>query len=132
MKCKNAKLCDRIFISSSVSVVGTDLVINIPQNVFINGFTGCLVIAQNIPDEATINIPVVITIGDDTTTTYPLINKCCIPVTASGLRTRTRYPFRVFTTQTSATFKLLCGVPCAHNNLQGIPIAGATAPATGG
>jgi hypothetical protein len=132
MKCTNSRLCNRINISSSVSVVGTDLVITIPQNVFPNCYQGCLVVAQTIPDEATINMPVVIAIGDDTTTTYPLINKCGTPVTASNIRTRTRYPFRVFTTPTSATFKLQCGVPCTVNNLPGIPAVDTTAPAEGG
>ena len=129
MKCRNAKICNKINISSSVTVVGTDLVINIPQNSFPNCYIGCLVVAQAIPDAATVNMPVVITIGDDTTTTYPLINKCGAAVTASNIRTRTRYPFQVVTTPTSANFRLLCGVPCSNNNLLGIPVVGA---ATGG
>jgi hypothetical protein len=132
MKCINSRLCNKINISSTVTVVGTNLVINIPQSVFANGYHGCLVIAQNIPDTATINMPVVITIGDDTTTTYPIINRCGNPVVAGSLRTRMRYPFQVLTTPTSANFKLLCGVPCISNNLQGIPVVDATAPAVGG
>ena len=122
MKCRNAKICNKINISSSVTVTGTNLVINIPQNSFPNCSVGCLVIAQAIPDTATVNMPVVITIGDDTTTTYPLINKCGAAVTASNVRTRTRYPFQVVTTPTSANFRLLCGVPCSNNNLSGIPV----------
>lgn len=126
MKCTNSKLCKKLNISSSVTVVDTNLVITIPQNVFINCYTGCLVVAQNIPDEATINMPVVIAIGDDTTTTYPLINRCGSPVTASNIRTRTRYPFTVYTTPTSANFKLKCGVPCTSNNLTSIPVVDTT------
>lgn len=128
MRCANAKLCNRINISGSVEVSGTNLVINIPTGVFPNCYIGCLVIAQNIPDTATINMPVVISIGDDTTQ-YPLINKCGSPVTAGNIRSRTRYPFKVITNATSANFKLLCGIPCTFNRLQGIPVVETT---TGG
>ena len=131
MKCSNARLCNKISISDSVTVVDTNLVIDIPQNAFPNGFQGCIIIAQSIPDTATVNMPVVITIGGDATTTYPLLNRCGSPVTAGTIRTRTRYPFKVITTPTSANFKLLCGVPCTANNLHGIPVITDT-PAVGG
>ena len=125
MKCRNAKICNKINISSAVTVTGTNLVVNIPSGVFPNCYTGCLVLAQNIPDTATVNMPVVITIGEDTTE-YPLLNTNGAPVVASRLSTRTRYPFRVSTTQTSANFILLCGVPCNVNNLPGIPVSTTT------
>jgi hypothetical protein len=112
-------------------VVDTNLTINIPQNAFQNGFRGCIIIAQSIPDTATVNMPVVITIGGNTATTYPLTNRCGAPVTAGNIKTRTRYPFKVVTTPTSANFTLLCGVPCTANNLQGIPVITDT-PAVGG
>lgn len=129
------QLCKNLVISVSVTVVAVDgvdtLVIDIPAGSYSDGQKVCLVIAQAIPDTATINQPVAISIGGDTTTVYPLINCDCTPVTASALRVRKRYPFRVNTTPTSAVFKSLSKLPCIPtNNLQAIPFtAGTVTPA---
>ena len=62
----------------------------------------------------------VITIGTGTQQ-YPLVNRCCRPVTACGVRTRTRYSTCVETSATSAVFKML-GEPCCqpNNNLRSV------------
>ena len=124
----NCKLCDRIAISDSVNVVtvsGTDtLVIDIPANSYRNNERLCLVIAQSIPAAATINMPVALSIGGVTTTVYPLVRCNCSAVTASAVRTRTRYRLVVSTTATGAVFKALSGLQCApDNNLAAIPAA---------
>lgn len=133
--CKNnCKICDRLVISTSVTVAavgGVDTVlIDIPAASYNDCQRLCLVIAQTIPDTATINAPVAITIGGDTTTVYPLVRCDCSQATACAIRTRTRYPLRVSTNATGAVFKALRGLSCCPDNrLQAIPSpAAATTP----
>ena len=119
--------CPRKVYSSGVTITTVNaidtLVIDIPQQSFNNCQKGCIVITQNIPDAATINMPVAISIGGDITTVYPVLNSCCAQVTACSLRTRCRYPFRVVTNATGAVFKILKNLSCApNNNLQSIPV----------
>lgn len=128
MPCRpTCRLCDRLIISQGVTFTGGNLVINLPAGSYNNGEKYCLVIAQAIPAATTINAPVVITIGTGTQQ-YPLTNRCCAPVTACGIRTRTRYSTVVSTSATSGTFRLLGNTcPCPTNNLRSI---NGTAPAT--
>lgn len=133
MSCKNVcKLCPRLIISEAVTFDGTSLVINLPAGAYNNGCKYCIVVAQTIPAAATINAPVVITIGDGTVQ-YPLTNRCCAPVTACGIRTRTKYSTRVSTSATGGTFKML-GDPCCSptNNLTSIDGTAPAAAAAGG
>lgn len=91
MVCKpNCKVCDKLIISQSVTFAGGNLVVNLPAGTYGNRCKYCIVIAQAIPADVTINAPVVITIGTGTEQ-YPLTNRCCAQVTACGIRTRTRY-----------------------------------------
>jgi hypothetical protein len=125
--CKNnCKICDRLVISTSVTVAavgGVDTVlIDIPAASYNDCQRLCLVIAQTIPDTATINAPVAITIGGDTTTVYPLVRCDCSQATACAIRTRTRYPLRVSTSATGGVFKAIRGLSCCPDNrLQEIP-----------
>lgn len=128
-------LCPNLIISTSVSVVtvsGTDtLLINIPSGTYKNGCKYCIVVAQSIPTTATIGTPVAISIGGDTTTVYPLVNKCCAQVTACAIRSRTRYATLVTTSATGGTFKVLNGLCCApNNNLASLPVATTATVAT--
>lgn len=128
------RLCPNLVISTSVAVVtvnGTDtLLINIPEGTYKNGCKYCIVVAQTIPATATINMPVAVSIGGDTTTVYPLTNKCCAQVTACAIRTRTRYPVCVSTSATGGSFKVLSGLSCAPNNaLESLPAPTTAAPA---
>lgn len=129
------RLCPNLIISTSVAVVtvnGVDtLLINIPAGTYRNGCKYCIVVAQAIPATATINMPVAVSIGGDTTTVYPLTNKCCAQVTACAIRTRTRYPVCVSTSATGGTFKVLSGLCCSPNNaLASLPVPTTTAAAT--
>ena len=110
------KICDCVVITDGVTVDNSTLLLDVPTNVFRNGEKICLVIAQTIPDTATINMPVALTIGGVTTTTYPLVKCDCSPVTASMIRTRHKYPLKVSTTATGATFKVLGGLCCGSSN----------------
>ena len=120
-------LCPNLIISTSVTVVtvnGVDtLLVNIPAGTYRNGCKYCIVVAQTIPATATINMPVAVSIGGDTTTVYPVTNRCCAQVTACAIRTRTRYPVCVSTSATGGTFKVLSGLCCSPNNaLASLPI----------
>lgn len=129
MACKNVcKLCKKLVLSQSVTFTGGTLIINLPAGSYNNGYKYCIVVAQAIPAAATINAPVVITIGTGTAQ-YPLTNRCCAQVTACAIRARTRYATVVSTTATGGTFKLLGSTcPCPSNNLPSINGTAPTAP----
>lgn len=119
--------CSRKIFSDSVTVVTIDtvdtLVIDVPEQNFRNCEKGCLVIVQNIPAAATINMPVAISIGGVTTTVYPMLSCNCQQVTACAIRTRRRYPFVVSTTATGGVFKIRKNLSCSpNNNLTSIPV----------
>lgn len=116
MSCNTrCNICERIVFSNSITVAGGTLVINITNGSYADCQKFCLILIQNIPDTATINMPVGITIGTDTTV-YPMVRCDCTQVTACALRTRTRYPMKVATTATSAVFKVLRNLSCAPDN----------------
>jgi hypothetical protein len=124
MSCPTHKrLCDKLVISDSVTFTGGNLVIDLPSASYNNGQKYCIVVAQTIPATTTIDAPVVITIGGDATTTYPLVNCDCSQVVACAINTRTRYSTCVRTTTTGGSFKLLGKVPCSRcaDNLRSIP-----------
>lgn len=130
MNCKPVcKLCDRLVISQAVTFADGTLTINLPAGSYANGCKYCVVIAQTIPAATTITSPVVFTIGTGTEE-YPLVNRCCAPVTACGIRTRTKYSLVVSTSATGANFKML-GKPCCapDNSLAAID---GTAPVAAG
>lgn len=123
------KLCDRFILSDSVTFADGTLTINLPAGAYGDGCRYCIVVAQAIPAATTITAPVVITIGDGAEE-YPLTNRCCAQVVASGLRTRTRYAVMVSTSATGGTFRLL-GNPCCTPDNRLTAIDG-TAPTEGG
>lgn len=125
------RLCPNLIISTAVTlttVSGTDtLLINIPEGTYKNGCKYCIVVAQNVPTTVPIGTPVAVSIGGNTTTVYPLTNRCCAQVTACAIRTRTRYPVCVSTSATGGTFKVLSGLSCAPNNaLASLPVTTTT------
>lgn len=125
------RLCPNLIISTAVTlatVSGTDtLLINIPEGTYKNGCKYCIVVAQNVPTTVPIGTPVAVSIGGNTTTVYPLTNRCCAQVTACAIRTRTRYPVCVSTSAKGGTFKVLSGLSCAPNNaLASLPVTTTT------
>jgi hypothetical protein len=125
---RDCSLCKNLVISTSVTVVTVDgvdtLVIDIPAGgCYCNGNKICLVVAQTIPATATINQPVAISIGGDTTTVYPIVRCDCAQATACQFRTRKKYPLRINTNATSAVFKSLGGLSCFPTyQLNAIPV----------
>lgn len=136
MSCKNScRLCDKLIISQSVSVVTVDdvdtVVIDLPDRAYNNGCKYCIIIAQTIPTTATISAPVAFSIGGVTTTVYPFVKCDCSQITACGIRTRTRYATVVSTSATSGVFKALGGISCyPTNNLTSLPVATTTTATT--
>lgn len=112
MACNKAcKECDRKVYVSDITFAAGTLTLNFPDTMsYVNGCKYCFVLTTTLPDAATVNAPVVVTVGDGTTE-FPLLDKCGAQVVASQLRTRRRYPFRVSTTATAGTVTLLCCLP---------------------
>lgn len=135
MSCKNVcKLCSKLILSTAVAFTNNNLVITLPAGSYANGEKYCIVVAQSIPEATTINAPVMIQVGTGETL-YPLQNRCCAQVTASGIRTRTKYATRVATSATGGAFKMLGNPACSpSNNLTAIngtaPTTAAEAPVT--
>lgn len=127
--CENRRICPNLVISTAVTFADGTLTVNIPAATYGNGCKYCIVIAQTIPTETTITAPVVITIGDGTTT-YPLVNCDCTAVTACSVNTRTRYPVIVRTDIAGGSFKLLNKLSCSRctNNLASLPVVEEAAP----
>ena len=115
----NCKICDKLVISTAVNWDGTSLIIALPSGSFRDGETFCLVVAQSRPATATVDAPVVLTIGADSTQ-YPLTSCGCKPVTACQIGTRKRYPVLISTTPTGAVFRLMRRTGCCSNNLQAV------------
>ena len=83
------QLCDRLVISQAVTFADGTLTVNLPAGTYGDGCRYCVVIAQSIPVATTITAPVVFTIGAGTEE-YPLTNRCCSPVTACGILSRSK------------------------------------------
>lgn len=125
-------LCNHVVISQSVTFTDGTLLIDLPAGSYENGEKYCLVIAQDIPDTATIAADVAITIGGVTTTTYPLVNCNCANVQAYQISTRTKYLTQVVTNIGSGVFKLLGNINCVKCNNNGAPALPIATAAAGG
>lgn len=132
MGCANyKKICNRLIISESVTFADGTLTINLPEGTYNNKEKYCIVVAQTIPTDTIITAPVVITIGDDTTTTYALTNCDCSAVYACAINSRTRYSVCVYTNNTTGVFRLLGKLPCSKcNNLASLPAPATTTTTT--
>lgn len=125
MACANyKKLCKNLVISQGVTFADNTLVINLPSGNYNDDCKYCIVVAQNLPDTTTITAPVVFTIGDDTTTTYPLLGCGCTPVYACAINKRTRYSTIVHTDIGGGAFSLIGKIPCSAcgNSVPSIPV----------
>ena len=128
MACKSVcQVCKKLVVSQAISFTDNTLIVDLPAGSYQDGCKYCIIFAQTIPQTATIGSNVVFTIGSGTVQ-YPLVNRCCRPVTACGIRTRTKYSVVVETTASGATFKMLGNPACSpSNNLTAI---NGTAPTT--
>lgn len=109
MACKNiCKLCPKLILSQSITFnpQANVVVVGLPAGTYTAGEKYCIVIAQAIPTAVTTSATVTAVIGT-ATTQYPLQNRDCTPLTACGLKTRTKYSTRLVTTAAGAYFRLL-------------------------
>lgn len=81
--------CEHFVRTQSVTLNGTVLILNIPQNTYSNGEKVCICVAQAIPAVTSADT-VAITIGS-ATTQYPLLTKCGNDVHADQIRCRKVY-----------------------------------------
>lgn len=132
--CNNGcRLCSKFIISEAITFADDTLTINLPSNSYGNREEFCIVLAQAIPDETTINAPVVFTIGDGATA-YPFVNCDCTPILASQIRTRQIYKTRVNTGVNDGVFKYIgkCKLPSNSTSLvNSLPIEDTTPPTPG-
>lgn len=87
--------CTHFVKTTAVTLVGSVLVLNIPQKTYSNHEKVCICVAQTIPD-VTYAQTVSITIGTSTTQ-YPLRTKCGNNVHADQIRSRHVYHTNVAT-----------------------------------
>ena len=130
----NCKSCSKLIFSSAINYDATTntLIIDLPQRNYNNCENYCIVLVQSIPTSATINAPVVFSIGGGATQ-YPFLNCDCTPIYASQIRTRKIYSTRVNTAVNSGVFKYIgkCKLPCnATTVVQSIPVTETTPPVT--
>lgn len=116
MACKSVcQVCKKLVISQAINFTDNTLIVDLPAGSYQDGCKYCIIFSQTIPQTATIGSNVVFTIGSGTVQ-YPLVNRCCRPVTACGIRTRTKYSVVVETTASGATFKMLGNPACSPSN----------------
>ena len=130
------KLCPNFIVSTSLTVVtvnGTDtLLIDIPTGTYGNGCTYCIIIAQNRPSTATVDMPVAISIGGNTTTVYPLVcNRTCLQANACQISGHSRLKVVVQTNIASGVFRVCSGLgSCCAETLRSLPVPTTATPAT--
>ena len=102
----DCSLCKKLIISQAINFdAGTNtLIVDLPAGSYANNCNYCIVLAQSIPSSATINAPVVFSIGGGATQ-YPFLNCNCTPILASQIRTRRKYKTRVSTSIGTGVFK---------------------------
>ena len=112
MSCNTAcRECDRKVYVSTITFAAGTLTLNFPDSMsYVNGCKYCFVLTTDLPDTATVNAPVVVTVGAGTTT-FPLLDRCGRQVVVQQLRTRRRYPVRISTTATGGSVTVLCCLP---------------------
>lgn len=111
MSCNTAcRECWRKIYVSDITFAADTLTLIFPDTmIYVNGGKYCFVLTTNVPDAATVNAPVVVTVGDGTTE-FPLFDRYGSPVIVKQLLTRRRYPIRVSTTATGGSITVLCGL----------------------
>lgn len=127
MECiKNCKLCERLILSTAINydAATNTVIVALPATSFENCRKYCIVLAQAIPEAATINAEVVFTVGTNTAQ-YPFLNKNCVPVAVTQIRTRRIYPVKLSTSIGNGVFKYIgsCPLPCVSNSgVDSLPI----------
>ena len=120
--------CRNFIRTNSVMVVGTVLVLNIPQQTFFNKQRACICAAQAIPATVTPNMTVAITIGASATQ-YALLTKCGNNVHADQIRSRKVYNTHAVTDRGVFAMNDDCTLCCTSFNFPVIPATAAVVSA---
>lgn len=112
------KLCNRFVITTYTTFDSGNVVVGLPAGAYNNGEKYCIVFNQPLPATATVNAPIVFTIGSSSTQ-YEFLDKCGRPMTASMFETHAKYATHVLTTPTSGAFRW-DGKCCYGNRLRSI------------
>lgn len=121
------KLCPNLRISQSVTYASGVVTVNIPAGDYENGKVYGIVIAQNIPSDAIVGAPVIITIGEGTVQ-YPLLRCSGAQATVCNIDKRTKYLCRVVTSASGGSFRMLGRSCCSHSDA--LSSINGTAPTT--
>lgn len=117
MECiRNCKLCKNLILSTAINydAATNAVIVALPADVFENCKQYCIVLAQAIPEAATINSQVFFTIGTNPTQ-YPFVGKNCVPIYATQIRTRRIYQVKVNTDINTGVFRYVGGcLPSAN------------------
>lgn len=128
----NCKICPKLIFSNAINFDATTntLIIDLPQRNYNNCESYCIILVQSIPTSATINAPVVFSIGGGATQ-YPFLNCDCTPILASQIRPRRKYKIKVNTAVNTGVFKYV-GKCCLPSNstttVQSLPVPTTTVP----
>lgn len=114
--------CCHFIKTTSVTLDGTVLVLNIPQQNFSNLEKACICVAQSIPDGVTSADTVAITIGTGTTQ-YALLTKCGNNVHADQIRSRRVYNTHAITDRGTFMLDNNCKLCRTSFNFPTIPAA---------
>lgn len=118
--------CSNFITTTSVTVSGTNLVLQIPSNNYSNDGEVCICVAQALPSGVSSSLSVVVQIGT-ATTLYPLRTKCGHNVYGDQIRTRTLYCTRVAADTATFVFNGRCRLPCTTAVIPGsLPITQVT------
>lgn len=126
---RTLRIDPRCITAESITFAAGTVTINVPQRTFYAGCPYFLRITEEVPEDATVNAPVVLTIGTGTVE-YPLMKVCGGQVIAADLRSGYSYPITLVQGGTNGAFKLLDRLPCTP--VSAVATADGTAPAVGG
>ena len=118
----NCRICDKLQISTAVAFdAGTNtLNITIPDAGYRRCDKVCIIVAQAIPATTTLTALVNIIVEGST---FPLLRCNGSQVTASEVRTRTKYSTQVVTNTTTGAFRLIGRTyPCCPDSLDLLPV----------
>lgn len=113
MACRNiGHLCDKLIISQNINFANGTLAIILPDDVdIVDKNKYCIVLAQALPADTTINADVIVRIAGSPKP-YPLVNKDFTPVSVRQIFEKTRYSTRFLNNIQDGVFRLMSDTKC--------------------
>lgn len=99
--------CANKVVATAATLIDGVLVLTLPADIrYANGCKYCFVLGTALPDGVPINTPVAVVVGTNPVQ-FPVVTCAGTQMVAQQLRTRWRFPFRVATTTTAGSIRLL-------------------------